>query len=95
MYFLVKKPGWLVFDPTEYDDEEIRSLQVRHRGSKSNTKLVKFEDGSWYLKNGSQMFLLTNIALKRSTGIGSKCENTVSVVGTTDKKWFIKSNKLV
>lgn len=90
MYFLVKKPGWLVFDPSEYGDEEVRTFQVRHRESRSNTKLVKFEDGSWYLRNGSQMFPLKSMSLKRRTGVGVREEGGVRVDEVLDTKWFIK-----
>lgn len=90
MYFLLKKPNWIVFDPCEYADEEVRCLQVRYRGSRSNTKLVKFEDGTWYLKNGSQMFPLRSIDLKTNVGMGSRKDNTICVDEIVSKKWFIK-----
>ncbi|ADM11056.1 uncharacterized protein Eint_020570 [Encephalitozoon intestinalis ATCC 50506] len=93
MHFLVKKPGWLVFDPNEYGDEEVRTFQVRHKESCSNTKLVKFEDGSWYLKNGSQMFSLKPVASKREVGVGAKDGNVVYIREILDKKWFIKMDK--
>ncbi|KAM0671543.1 hypothetical protein CWI42_020280 [Ordospora colligata] len=92
MYFLVKKPTWLVFDPNEYCDEEVRMLQVRHKDGVSNTKLVKFEDGTWYLKNGSQMFALKSVGMKRRTGVGMQSGKMVEIKEVVDKKWFIKAN---
>lgn len=92
MHFLVKKPGWLVFDPSEYGDEEVKTFQVRHREGHSNTKLVRFEDGSWYLKNGSQMFPLKAVPSKRDIGVGAKEGNVVCIHEVLDKKWFIKMN---
>ncbi|CCI73910.1 ECU02_0615 [Encephalitozoon cuniculi GB-M1] len=93
MYFLVKKPAWLVFDPSEYGDEEVRTFQVRRRGSHTNTKLVRFEDGSWYLKNGSQMFPLKAVSLKRRTGVGAEEGDVVHIREVLDKKWFIKMSE--
>ncbi|KAH9412049.1 hypothetical protein HK407_02g02710 [Ordospora pajunii] len=93
MYFLVKKPTWLAFDPNEYCDEEVRMLQVRHRDGSSNTKLVKFEDGTWYLKNGSQMFALKSTGMKRHTGIGAQNGRTVEIKEVVESKWFVKANE--
>lgn len=90
MYFLVKKPEWLGFHPVEYGDEEVRGLQVRHRASQSNTKLVKFEDGSWYLKNGSQLFFLKSISLNKRIGVGTKEDHCINVDSMMEKKWFIR-----
>jgi hypothetical protein len=94
MHFLVKKPSWLTFDPSEYSDEEVRSLQVRHRHHRSNTLLVRFKDGSWYLKNGSQLFKLKNVEMKNNISLGKKDGNKIHVDASIDRKWFIGSENL-
>lgn len=93
MYFLVKRPGWLAFNPAEYADEEVRGLQVRHRDGKSNTKLVEFADGNWYLQNGGRMFLLKSMTLKNEMGIGRRDEDVLHVEEIVDCKWFVRSDE--
>jgi hypothetical protein len=95
MYFLVKKPNWLAFNPLEYVDEEVGSLQVRHRRHRSNTRLVRFKDGSWYVKNGSQLFKLKSVELKNNISLGKQNGSTIHVDENIDRKWFIGSENLM
>lgn len=94
MYFLVKKPNWLIFNPNEYADEEVRTLQVRFKENKTNTKIIKFKDGSWYIKNGSQLLPLKNVDTKNTMYLGKKNEENVTIEGDVVKKWFIGSNNM-
>ncbi|TBU09025.1 hypothetical protein CWI36_0071p0060 [Hamiltosporidium magnivora] len=61
MFFLFKKPKNLEFVEEEYkpNDTSIRGLQVRWRNTQSNTKLIKYKDGTMSLKVGTDIFPIT------------------------------------
>ncbi|EOB15522.1 hypothetical protein NBO_2g0014 [Nosema bombycis CQ1] len=85
--FFVKKPFNLEFDKD--NSSYSKKFTVTTRNGKSNTKLVVYEDGSVYLKNGSQYFKMAEKEIKKNLKICREGEEGICVVEDMNKKWFM------
>lgn len=89
MFFYIKKPSFINFSKDEYQYEQIKKFTVTQRKGSTNTKLVIFEDGSMYLKNGSEYFKLSSTPINKNSYIVKSDDNKFVVQEKIDKKYFI------
>lgn len=93
--FLVKKPKWLEFIYPDYDPRISKAarLQVRHMGNITNTKIIKFDDGSLYLKIGKELFKLRVTQMPAPLCLFEKEGDRFVFKGSVENKCFITENK--
>lgn len=95
--FLIKKIGWLEFVFEEYDPRISKAahFQVRTMDGRSNAKIVKFADGSMFLRVGSEMYGLRNVKLPVDYAMVEKCEGGYKKVCDVSTKCFVTESKAV
>lgn len=92
-FFFMKNPSFLEFFTDSTCSEEPRKLQIRNKivdgDVKSNTKLCKRADGTWFIKCGNIKMDLKSTPIKHMK-VGEKNEKGGKIIGFVTKKWFIK-----
>ncbi|ORD96296.1 hypothetical protein A0H76_1639 [Hepatospora eriocheir] len=93
MFFFFKLSPNLIFDGSEYKEQEETGdkLIIKQFNNKSNTKLCKRKDGTWFIKNGNVNLELKNTNTSKLRVINqSKSNSKVYIEGEVNKKWFIQ-----
>jgi hypothetical protein len=91
---LIKKPKWLDFVTEEFNETEITiptKKQVRWTGLKSNAKIIKFSDGSYYMRLGNEMYPLKEVPINRGIFLTefNESENCFVVKEEINSKYII------
>lgn len=93
-FFFLKNPNCLDFmlDPKQESLDKPETLQIREKEGRSNSRLCKKRDGTWFIKCGDIKMDLTNIKIK-SMKVVEKEEKGGKIIGFVTKKWFLKANE--
>lgn len=94
-FFIIKKPAFIDFNlETCTNETALKSRhQILYNGTDSNAKLVKLNNGKWYIKYGRNMLELKEIPSKKMA-IAEVEENKGNIKGVAESKWFLQGTQI-